>query len=345
MMADALFALALLLILPTVQYGPRALLQSLAAMAACAVCDILYGLVFRHAFGSGDPSALVTGLTVSLLLPVNTPYWLGALAGAFAILIAKAPFGSTGRNLFNPAAAGVAAKTPDPTDAGQVREDKARIVYDAEKRNALETDKSGKRQEKKEEKLPVYDPAKDKGPDEGIPIAETKFTFSEPLIVRPKTDTIVIHHVGVPAGDTTAAAIHKAHLANGWAGIGYHYVIRTDGTIERGRPLATVGAHAQGHNFDTVGINVTGNFDVEKPTAAQLKALENLLASLCSIYGIEPGAATICGHRDFNATDCPGKNLYALLPQIRQDVKVKLAEDELKDFDIRSFLQRHSKAK
>ena len=243
------------------------------------------------------------------------------------------------------AAAGVAAKTPDPTDAGQVREDKARIVYDAEKRNALERDKSGKRQEKKEEKMPVYDPAKDKGPDEGIPIAETKFTFSEPLIVRPKTDTIVIHHVGVPAGDTTAAAIHKAHLANGWAGIGYHYVIRKDGTIERGRPLATVGAHAQGHNFDTVGINVTGNFDVEKPTAAQLKALENLLASLCSIYGIEPGAATICGHRDFNATDCPGKNLYALLPQIRQDVKVKLAEDELKDFDIRSFLQRHSKAK
>ena len=102
MMADALFALALLLILPTVQYGPRALLQSLAAMAACAVCDILYGLVFRHAFGSGDPSALVTGLTVSLLLPVNTPYWLGVLAGAFAILIAKAPFGSTGRNLFKP---------------------------------------------------------------------------------------------------------------------------------------------------------------------------------------------------------------------------------------------------
>ena len=71
MMADALFALALLLILPTVQYGPRALLQSLAAMAACAVCDIFYGLVFRHAFGSGDPSALVTGLTVSLLLPVK----------------------------------------------------------------------------------------------------------------------------------------------------------------------------------------------------------------------------------------------------------------------------------
>ena len=243
------------------------------------------------------------------------------------------------------AVAGVAAKQPDPDSAGQARDNKAEIVYAAEKRNALEADKSGKGQEKNEEALPVYDPAKDKGPDEGIPITETKFTFSEPLIVRPKTDTIVIHHVGVPAGDTTAAAIHRAHLANGWAGIGYHYVIRKDGTIERGRPLATVGAHAQGHNFDTVGVNVTGNFDVEKPTAAQLKALENLLASLCAIYGIEPGAATICGHRDFNATDCPGKNLYALLPQIRQDVKVKLAEDELKDFDIRSFLQRHSKAK
>ena len=129
-------------------------------------------------------------------------------------------------------------------------------------------------------------------------------------------------------------------MAKGWAGIGYHYVIRKDGTIERGRPLAAVGAHAQGHNFDTVGINVTGNFDTERPTAEQLASLERLLVFLCRIYDIEAGVTTIEGHRDVNATDCPGDNLYRLLPQIRRDVKVQTAEKELEDADIWELLKK-----
>lgn len=182
--------------------------------------------------------------------------------------------------------------------------------------------------------LPVYDPAKDAAPAEGLPIEETNFQFSEPLLVRPKTDTIVIHHVGVPDGDTSAAAIHRAHLANGWAGVGYHYVIRKNGLIERGRPLATVGAHAYGENYHTVGINVTGNFDKEIPTKAQLESLTELVTALCRIYHIEPSATTIVGHRDLNDTDCPGKNLYALLPQLRADVKAQLLVDRFKDTHI-----------
>ena len=117
MMGDAFAALAALLILPTVYFGPRALVLALVSMTACAAFDILACLIFRHTFGSGDPSALVTGLTIALLLPVNAPYWLPVLAGAFAILVVKMPLGFTGRNLFNPAAAGVAFVTvcqPDP---------------------------------------------------------------------------------------------------------------------------------------------------------------------------------------------------------------------------------------
>ena len=111
MMTDALLALCALLVLPTVYFGPRVLLLALVSMAACAACDILFCLIFRHSFGSGDPSALVTGLAIALLLPANAPYWLPALAGVFAILVVKEPLGSTGRNLFNPAAAGVAFVT------------------------------------------------------------------------------------------------------------------------------------------------------------------------------------------------------------------------------------------
>lgn len=178
--------------------------------------------------------------------------------------------------------------------------------------------------------LSIYDPEKDAAPSEGLAIEETNFHFTEPLLVRPKTDVIVIHHVGIPDGDTSAVAIHRAHLANGWAGIGYHYVIRKNGVIERGRPLAVVGAHAYGENYHTVGINVTGNFDKEVPTDAQMKSLTELVTALCRIYHIDPGPATIVGHRDVNSTDCPGKNLYRLLPQLRDDVELNLYAEKLK---------------
>ena len=178
--------------------------------------------------------------------------------------------------------------------------------------------------------LSVYNPEKDAAPSEGLVIEETNFHFTEPLLVRPRTDMIVIHHVGIPDGDTPAAAIHRAHLANGWAGIGYHYVIRKNGVIERGRPLAVVGAHASGENYHTVGINVTGNFDKEVPTDAQMKSLTELVTALCRIYHIDPGPATIVGHRDVNSTDCPGKNLYRLLPQLRDDVELNIYAEKLK---------------
>ncbi len=185
-----------------------------------------------------------------------------------------------------------------------------------------------------DEGLSVYNPEKDAAPSEGLVIEETNFHFTEPLLVRPRTDMIVIHHVGIPDGDTPAAAIHRAHLANGWAGIGYHYVIRKNGVIERGRPLAVVGAHAYGENYHTVGINVTGNFDKEVPTDAQMKSLTELVTALCRIYHIDPGPATIVGHRDVNSTDCPGKNLYRLLPQLRDDVEVNLYAEKLKGIHL-----------
>lgn len=176
--------------------------------------------------------------------------------------------------------------------------------------------------------LKVYDPATDKAPAEGIPVRETNFTFREPLLVRPETKAIVVHHVGIPSGEVSAQQIHDAHLANGWAGIGYHYVIHKDGVIDRGRPLATVGAHAQGRNYDTVGINVTGNFEEEVPTDAQIQSLEQLIAALCRIYDLTPNDQTIIGHRDVNSTDCPGQYLYEKLPQIRADVAAMLAKDK-----------------
>lgn len=171
----------------------------------------------------------------------------------------------------------------------------------------------------------VYFPSSVEAPDEGIEIAENDFSFAGLLFVRPTTNAIIIHHVGVPDGDTSAEAIHSAHLSNGWAGIGYHYVIRQDGTIERGRPLVTVGAHAYMNNIYTVGVCLSGNFEDEYPTDAQIDSLVELLASLCRIYHLAPSEYTIMGHMDVNSdTLCPGEHLYEIMPSIIGMVRERL---------------------
>jgi electron transport complex protein RnfD len=50
-----------------------------------------------------DGSALLTAWLLALTLPPWAPWWIGALGGAFAILIGKQVFGGIGQNLFNPA--------------------------------------------------------------------------------------------------------------------------------------------------------------------------------------------------------------------------------------------------
>ena len=54
------------------------------------------------------------------------------------------------------------------------------------------------------------------------------------LTTRSITDQIVIHHTGNPTDDDLSAAeIDASHKGQGWSCIGYHYVIRKDGTVEQ----------------------------------------------------------------------------------------------------------------
>lgn len=138
---------------------------------------------------------------------------------------------------------------------------------------------------------------------------------------RTRTDAIIIHHIGNTNADVSAARIHEWHLANGWAGIGYHFVIRKNGMIEQGRPMDAIGAHCYGENSHTVGVNLVGNFMESQPEAAQMTSGAGLIAALCRVYKLEPSAKTVFGHRDFNATACPGDNLYARLPELIEQAK------------------------
>lgn len=156
-------------------------------------------------------------------------------------------------------------------------------------------------------------------------IIETNLEFKTPLKPRQKTCRFTLHWQGpIPAGfdlnRLDAATIHGWHLDRGWAGIGYHFVVRADASIERGRPRWALGAHDSGENADSMGICVLYR---ETPTEAQIEALCGLLADLAEIYGQFPDApGTVDGHRDNEPpetpTECPGDPLYAMLPEIRR---------------------------
>lgn len=139
---------------------------------------------------------------------------------------------------------------------------------------------------------------------------------------RKSTEVIVIHHAGFPDGDKDSSAeeIHKFHQeVNGWAGIGYHYVIRKDGTIEQGRKPLAIGAHAYQHNKNSVGICVAGNFELVKVPTVQMDSLKLLTAWLCHKYKLNPmQKGVIVGHRDLNDTSCPGNNLYKKIGEIKR---------------------------
>lgn len=132
-------------------------------------------------------------------------------------------------------------------------------------------------------------------------IKETNLKFGS-LSVRSKTSRIILHHADATTCD--AKTIHQWHINNGWSGIGYHFVVRKNGTIERGRPENTVGAHAEGSNTDSIGICFEGNFQTETMSTAQKDAGKELVAYLKKKYSI----SKVQKHSDVCATTCPGKN-------------------------------------
>lgn len=115
---------------------------------------------------------------------------------------------------------------------------------------------------------------------------------------------LIVHHLEAEGINWTVEQIHNMHKnENGWAGIGYHYYIRLDGTVYKGRPDKAIGAHCQGCNTNTLGISFEGNYDsrTEMPVA-QFNAWCELKAYLFNLYG----NLGIYGHREKGSSECPG---------------------------------------
>lgn len=133
-------------------------------------------------------------------------------------------------------------------------------------------------------------------------IIEKTYNWNGSLKNRTSTKIIILHHA--ESKSCTADDIHRWHLANGWAGIGYHFFVRKDGSIYRGRPEGVVGSHAKGSNSDSIGICFEGSYMTETMNEAQINAGRELVAYLKKKYGI----SKVQKHKDVCSTNCPGTN-------------------------------------
>jgi uncharacterized protein with LGFP repeats len=148
-----------------------------------------------------------------------------------------------------------------------------------------------------------------------------------------------VHHT-VNANDYTAAevpgiirSIYAYHVkSRGWRDIGYNYLVDRFGRIWEGRyggvDRNVVGAHTENYNGDSFGASAIGNFDIAAPPQAVVGAFGALYGWKLAINGVSAAARnvkigskvfaySIMGHRDTKSTACPGRYLYARIPDIR----------------------------
>jgi hypothetical protein len=127
-------------------------------------------------------------------------------------------------------------------------------------------------------------------------------------------------------------SIYAYHTrSRGWSDIGYNFVVDKFGRIWEGRyggvARPVIGAHTLGYNEDSFAMSAIGNYETARPSEAMLKAYGALFAWKLGLEGIDPMDRSqnvsgdtfraINGHRDAGSTACPGRHLYAQLPDIR----------------------------
>ncbi|CAF0746291.1 unnamed protein product [Brachionus calyciflorus] len=130
---------------------------------------------------------------------------------------------------------------------------------------------------------------------------------------------VVIHHGASAACTTKSSCIsivkgyQNLHMdTNGWADIGYSFIVGEDGNVYEGRGWSKVGAHAPGFNSNSIGICVIGDFTSRNPNSLAINAVKDLIQ--CGVdLGKIKSTYSLRGHRDSSATACPGNTFYNLI--------------------------------
>ena len=119
---------------------------------------------------------------------------------------------------------------------------------------------------------------------------------------------IIVHCSATPEGKNfTVDDIRKWHMAQGWADIGYHYVIGRHGELWEGRDVNKMGAHCTGHNKYSIGVCYIGGCGKDGKTPKDTRTLQQkaqLLMLLEELKKFYPNAK-IYGHRNFAKKACP----------------------------------------
>jgi hypothetical protein len=135
---------------------------------------------------------------------------------------------------------------------------------------------------------------------------------------------ITVHHDGMDSFTSTSQGdaahrietIRQAHVnQRKFADIGYHYVIDPGGRVWEGRSARYQGAHVQDNNEGNLGIMCLGNFDLHRPSSAQLSALDRFVATQMRRYRV--AINRVYTHQEINPTACPGRNLQSYMVATR----------------------------
>ncbi|GAA0182536.1 N-acetylmuramoyl-L-alanine amidase [Clostridium sediminicola] len=133
-------------------------------------------------------------------------------------------------------------------------------------------------------------------------VIDSNLVFMSNMRYGNKPNKIILHHAA--SSCCSIRDIHYWHLNKGWAGCGYHFFIRKDGSVYKGRDENVVGAHCKGYNTGSIGICVEGNFMVETMPDVEKKAVVEVCRHIMGKYSI----TNIYGHNNFVKTDCPGNS-------------------------------------
>lgn len=122
-------------------------------------------------------------------------------------------------------------------------------------------------------------------------------------------DEIIIHCADTPRGvyfDVDDIREWHTSPPRNWSDVGYHYVVLINGDVQKGRLDHVVGAHASGHNSNSIGICYIGGKGEDTRTLQQKVSIETLLRYLKLMYP----DAEILGHRDLPnvSKSCPSFN-------------------------------------
>ena len=144
-----------------------------------------------------------------------------------------------------------------------------------------------------------------------------KFSTIEPTeFKKPRraVNRVFIHCSAASRKNINAREIDSWHKQRGWSGIGYHFFIKTDGTLEVGRDLESTPAAQAGHNTGTIAICLNG-LKSSDFTQEQVETLKDLCKTIDDQYkGMFKRGVTFHGHREVNAgKTCPVFNYKDVL--------------------------------